>query len=104
MDTFDRRGVVPMLIGMEQDAFDSNDYLYEIKMDGIRCIAYVENGAVDLRNKRNMTLLQHVPELSSIYTAICGVSETVSRSIALRFVSGRFTSSCPSRYSISIGI
>ena len=39
-DLFDQHGYAPMLIGRSEEAFDSEDYLYEIKWDGTRCLAY----------------------------------------------------------------
>ena len=56
-----------MLIGAEQDAFDSPDYLYELKLDGERCIAYLDTTGTDLRNKRNIKMLSKVPELTAIH-------------------------------------
>lgn len=32
-----------------QDAFDSEDYIFELKLDGIRCIAYLDKDSTDLR-------------------------------------------------------
>ena len=44
-----------MLIADMADPFDSPDYIYELKVDGERCIAYLDPGSgTDLRNKRNM--------------------------------------------------
>ena len=40
-DLFTDKNVRPMLIGAEGEAFDSPDYLYELKLDGERCIAYL---------------------------------------------------------------
>jgi len=59
-----------MLIGTEGDAFDSPDYLYELKLDGLRCIAYLDPNGTDLRNKRNIKMLPKVPELTEIYKQI----------------------------------
>ena len=59
-----------MLIGSEGDAFDSPDYLYELKLDGERCIAYLDPSSTDLRNKRNIRMLPKVPELSHIHKQI----------------------------------
>ena len=53
-DLFLDKGIKPMLIGAESDAFDSPDYLYELKLDGLRCVAYLDAGGTDLRNKRNI--------------------------------------------------
>ena len=59
-----------MLIGDMQEAFDSPDYIYELKLDGERCIAYLDKDNTELRNKRNVTMLAKVPELSNIHKQI----------------------------------
>lgn len=59
-----------MLIGAEGDAFDSPDYLYELKLDGERCIAYLDHSSTDLRNKRNIKMLPKVPELADIHKQV----------------------------------
>lgn len=69
-DLFLEKGIKPMLIGAEGDAFDSDDYLYELKLDGERCIAYLDTDRTDLRNKRNIKMLQRVPELSEIHKQV----------------------------------
>ena len=69
-DLFQRKAIKPMLIGAEGKAFDSPDYLYELKLDGERCIAYLDLDGTDLRNKRNMNMLQKVPELSGIHKQV----------------------------------
>lgn len=69
-DLFQGKGIKPMLIGAEGDAFDSDDYLYELKLDGERCIAYLDTERTDLRNKRNIKMLPKVPELSEIHRQI----------------------------------
>lgn len=68
-DIFEQKGIKPMLIAEQQQAFDSPDYIYEIKLDGIRCMAYLDHEN-DLRNKRNKKLLPHVPELSEIHLQV----------------------------------
>lgn len=69
-DLFLDKGIKPMLIGAERDAFDSDDYLYELKLDGERCIAYLDPDGTDLRNKRNIKMLPKVPELSEIHKQV----------------------------------
>lgn len=66
MSIFEEKGIKPMLIVEQEKPFDSDDYIFEIKLDGIRCIAYLDETGVDLRNKRDKKLLQYVPELSAI--------------------------------------
>ena len=70
IDIFELKELKPMLIGEQRDAFDSPDYIYEIKLDGIRCIAYLDERETDLRNKREKKLLPHVPELSNIHKQV----------------------------------
>ena len=70
MDIFESKNLKPMLIGEMQDAFDSPDYIYELKLDGERCIAYLDKNSTELRNKRNLRMLQKVPELSMIYKQV----------------------------------
>lgn len=70
MDIFDRKAIDPMLIKTKQQPFDSDDYLYELKIDGIRCIAYLDKDSVSLRNKRDRELLPSVPELAEIYNLV----------------------------------
>ena len=66
-DLFEHKNIKPMLIGVEGEAFDSPDYIYELKLDGERCIAYLDENGTDLRNKRNIKMLPKVPELSEIH-------------------------------------
>ena len=50
-----------------QEPFDDPEWIYELKLDGCRCIAYLEKDRVILRNKRNMELLPRFMELKDIY-------------------------------------
>ena len=73
MDLFEKRTLSPMLIGVEGEAFDSPDYIYELKLDGIRCLAYLDpSGSVALLNKRGIVVSQIYPELSGIYQQVKG--------------------------------
>ncbi len=68
-DIFVQKDLKPMLIGEQRNAFDSGEFIYEIKLDGIRCIAYLDE-STDLRNKREKKLLPHVPELAEIHEQV----------------------------------
>lgn len=72
MDLFDTRGASPMLIAQQMDAFDDSDWIYELKMDGFRCLSYIDQTMVDFRNKRNMRMLSKFPELKDIYKNVKG--------------------------------
>lgn len=69
-DLFLSKGIHPMLLGEERRPFDSKEYIYELKLDGIRCIAYLDENGADLRNKRNKQLLPCVPELAEIHKQV----------------------------------
>lgn len=66
MDIFDTKNIKPMLISEMQDAFNSPDYIYEIKWDGIRCVSYLDKNT-DIRNKRNKLMTPLFPELTDLY-------------------------------------
>ena len=67
MDLFAEKNIAPMLIAQMQEPFDDPEWIYELKLDGCRCIAYLEKDRVILRNKRNMELLPRFMELKDIY-------------------------------------
>lgn len=68
MDLFEQKNIHPMLIGADGEPFDSPDYIYELKLDGERCIAYLDpKEGTELRNKRNVKMLPKVPELSDLH-------------------------------------
>lgn len=69
-DLFDDKSIEAMLIGREEPAFNSHDYIYELKFDGVRCLAYFDKGYMDLRNKRHLSLLAKFPELQSLHTQV----------------------------------
>lgn len=72
MDMFESRGAMPMLIAEQMQAFDDPNWIYELKLDGFRCLAYLDRGMVDLRNKRNMRMLPKFPELKDIWNNVKG--------------------------------
>lgn len=69
MDLYTEKNIKPMLISEMTEPFNDPNWIYELKLDGIRCIAYLDNdtGETELRNKRNLRLLPKVPELTDIY-------------------------------------
>lgn len=69
-DLFELKNALPMLIAQEAAAFDSKEYIYELKLDGIRCIAYLDRDSTQLRNKRNKNLNDIYPELLKIHEGI----------------------------------
>ncbi len=66
-DLFDT-AISPMLIAENVAPFADEAYLYEIKWDGERCVAFLDPDAgTELRNKRNVRMLPKVPELSGLH-------------------------------------
>ena len=70
MDLFEEKNISPMLIGATGEAFEDNRYIYEIKFDGERAIAYLDKSGTELRNKRNKRMLPVFPELSEIHEQV----------------------------------
>lgn len=64
-DLFAEKNIKPMLISEMTEPFNDPEWIYELKLDGIRCIAYLDD-KTELRNKRNLMMLPKMPELSGI--------------------------------------
>jgi len=65
-DLFNDKNISPMLIAEQREPFNSPDYLYEIKFDGIRCIAYLDESSTDIRTKRDVNIINKFPELEDL--------------------------------------
>lgn len=65
LDLFTDKNIDPMLL-YEAEPFDDEDYIYELKLDGIRCVAYIEPKSVVLQNKRHKDVTDIYPELSDM--------------------------------------
>lgn len=71
MDLFEQKNIRPMLIGTDGEPFDSPDYIFELKLDGERCVAYLDpKEGTELRNKRNVKMLPKVPELADLHKQV----------------------------------
>lgn len=67
MDLFDSKNISPMLLEVKKQPFDDENYIFELKLDGIRCVAYLDKDKTYLRNKRNKELVNIYPELKNIH-------------------------------------
>lgn len=56
----------PMLAETADEPFDSRQHLFEIKWDGIRCLAFVQNGKVHLQNRKLSSMTARYPELQGL--------------------------------------
>lgn len=61
-DIFADKLISPMLIGAESGPFDDDNYIYELKLDGVRGLAYLDKDTCELRNKRNIRVSPIYPE------------------------------------------
>jgi len=61
-----------MLIGEESEPFDSPDYIFDLKLDGDRCVAYLDPEAKEttLVNKRGKLMGSYVPELANLHKQV----------------------------------
>jgi len=55
--------VPPMLAKLGREAFDADDWLFEVKWDGTRTLAFVEGGDYRLRNRNDNDSTARYPEL-----------------------------------------
>ena len=70
-DPFAARSFAPMLF-RESEPFDSGDYIFELKLDGIRSLAYLDIDKTVLINKRGKDITANYPELSSLHAGCRG--------------------------------
>jgi bifunctional non-homologous end joining protein LigD len=55
----------PMLATLSTEPFNHHDWLFEIKWDGYRAIAYNNSGTVDLRSRGNQNYLKDYPPIAT---------------------------------------
>jgi bifunctional non-homologous end joining protein LigD len=62
--------IQPMLATVVDEPFDSKDFMYEIKWDGYRALAYIQDGSVRLVSRNQNDLTDGFPELSELADAV----------------------------------
>ncbi|GFO58885.1 ATP-dependent DNA ligase [Geomonas silvestris] len=70
------RGVKPMLATLVDEPFDNAGWIFEIKQDGYRAIAEIENGHVELYSRNNLSFNRN-------FTAIVRALETLPGNLVL---------------------
>ncbi len=75
-DLFKDKNISPMLLHEVKKPFDDEDYIHELKLDGIRCVAYIEPKSVILQNKR-------FKDLTPIYTELLNICGCVKKHVIL---------------------
>ncbi len=69
MTLFDERPIKPML-AKTGEPFDSDDYLFEIKWDGLRALLFKHEGKVELQNRNLREVTRWYPELQKLGASI----------------------------------
>ena len=62
--------VEPMLATLSDRPFSDPNWLFEIKWDGVRAMARIENGDLTLRSRNGIDITQRYPELASLPEAL----------------------------------
>jgi bifunctional non-homologous end joining protein LigD len=62
--------VEPMLATLSDHPFSDPNWLFEIKWDGVRAMARIENGDLTLRSRNSVDITQRYPELASLPDAL----------------------------------
>lgn len=56
----------PMLATRVEEPFDNKNWLYEIKWDGYRALAYLRNGKVELKSRNNIPFTQKFSAIANV--------------------------------------
>jgi bifunctional non-homologous end joining protein LigD len=59
--------ISPMLATLVNEPFSDPDWVYEVKWDGYRTIAYIDNGKVDLRSRNNKIFTDKYYSITEIF-------------------------------------
>jgi len=60
------KNFLPMLATLTEKPFDAEGWIYEIKWDGYRALAYLDNGKVELRSRNNKSFDQYYPIIQEL--------------------------------------
>jgi bifunctional non-homologous end joining protein LigD len=83
------RAIHPMLATLVDRAFDDPQWVYEIKWDGYRAIAFLEGGSVRLVSRNQTDLTAAYPELASIINSVKALTAVLDGEIVALDEQGR---------------
>ncbi|HHW15135.1 MAG TPA: ATP-dependent DNA ligase [Firmicutes bacterium] len=81
------RSVPPMLASLAEGPFDSPDFRFEVKWDGLRCVAFLES-ATRLQSRHLNDLTGRYPDLADLHRAVAGQPAVLDGEIVV-FSGGR---------------
>ena len=58
--------IKPMLARLTRQPFDSSDFIFELKWDGMRALAFVEGGQLRLQSRNLRNITSQFPELAEL--------------------------------------
>src|SRR5438874_4576080 len=64
--------VEPMLATLVEQPFSDPNWLFEIKWDGVRAMAWIADGALTLRSRNNIDITARYPELAALQRRFAG--------------------------------
>lgn len=70
MDIWNDRDFGPMLLSEVKEAFDSDDYIYELKFDGTRALVFACKDKVVIKNRHMQDITYLYPELQNIKSIV----------------------------------
>jgi bifunctional non-homologous end joining protein LigD len=79
----------PMLATPSDPAFSDPNWLFEIKWDGVRALAWIENGKLTLRARSGSDITAQYPELHGLPAAFSGQQGIIDGEIAVLDSRGR---------------
>ena len=66
------KDIKPMLLGEVEEVFDSKEYLYEVKYDGIRVLVFVSKDKVVIRSRYGIDITGLFPEMRILCKMVKG--------------------------------
>ena len=66
------KDIKPMLLGEVREVFDSKEYLYEVKYDGIRVLVFVSKDKVVIRSRYGIDITGLFPEMKVLCKMVKG--------------------------------
>ncbi len=79
----------PMLATIGDHPFSNPSWLFEIKWDGVRALAWIDNGALTIRARSGAEITARYPELASLPAAIAARQALLDGEIAALDTQGR---------------
>jgi bifunctional non-homologous end joining protein LigD len=71
------RKIAPMLAAAADEPFDSPEFIYEPKWDGVRTLAFVDGGEVRLQTRNLLDCTRQYPEATGIAEAMTGAYQAI---------------------------